>query len=108
MEFCHDGIVGLCTSGKETAKRLKGFGCKVSYYNVNPVEKEIASILNVSYLDIEEIYKQCDILNIFVIVLSDTIEMKNAILINTSRGEIVNHENLKEAIIIRGNSCGRT
>lgn len=109
LEFCHIGIVGFGAIGKQTAKRLKGFGCKVSYYNPKPVERKIEEEFHTSYLDIEEIYKQCDIISIHVPVLPSTINMfnrdvfkkmkKTAILINTARGEIVNYEDLKEAII---------
>jgi lactate dehydrogenase-like 2-hydroxyacid dehydrogenase len=109
LEFCHVGIVGFGAIGKETAKRLKGFGCKVSYYNPKPVDKKVEGELNASYLDIEEIYKECDIISIHVPVLPNTINMfnkkvfkkmkKTAILINTARGEVVNHEDLKEAIV---------
>lgn len=109
LEFCHVGIVGFGGIGRETAKRLKGFGCKVSYYNTKPVDKKIEEEFQVSYLDIEEIYKQCDIISIHVPVRDNTINMlnmdvfkkmkKTALLINTARGEVVNHEDLKEAII---------
>lgn len=109
LEFCHVGIVGFGAIGKQTAKRLKGFGCKVSYYNPKPVDRKIEEEFNTSYLDIEEVYKECDIISIHVPVLPSTINMfnkdvfkkmkKTAILINTARGEVVNHEDLKEAII---------
>lgn len=109
LEFCHVGIVGFGAIGRETAKRLKGFGCKVSYYNTKPVDKKIEEELNASYLDLEEIYKQCDIISIHVPVRDNTINMFNkdvfkkmkrtALLINTARGEVVNHEDLKDAII---------
>lgn len=109
LEFCHVGIIGFGAIGKQTAKRLIGFGCKVSYCDANPVERKIEEEFHVSYLDKEEIYKHCDIISIHVPVLADTINMfnkdvfskmkKTAILINTARGEVVNHEDLKEAIV---------
>lgn len=109
LEFCHVGIVGFGAIGKETAKRLKGFGCKVSYYNTKPVDKKIEEELQTHYLDIEEIYRQCDIISIHVPASASTINMfnrdvfkkmkKTAILINTARGEVVNHEDLREAIV---------
>lgn len=112
LESCHVGIIGLGAIGRETAKRLKGFGCKVSYYNTKAVDKKIEEELNVSYLQLEEIYKQCDIISIHIPVKPNTINMfnkdvfrkmkKTAILINTARGEVVNHEDLKEAIM-----CGQ-
>lgn len=110
LEFCHVGIIGLGAIGRETAKRLKGFGCKVSYYNTKPVDEKIEKDLNITYMDLEEIYKRCDVISIHVPVTLKTINMfnsdvfskmkKTAILINTARGEIVNHEDLKEAIIL--------
>lgn len=109
LEFCHVGLLGFGAIGRETAKRLLGFGCKVSYYDTKPVDKEIEERYNVSYLELEEIYKQCDIVSIHVPVLPSTVNTfnkdvfkkmkKTAILINTARGELVSHEDLKEAII---------
>ncbi|UWG97221.1 2-hydroxyacid dehydrogenase [Dehalobacter sp. DCM] len=109
LEFCHVGIIGFGAIGRETAKRLKGFGCRVSYNNTKPVDIKTEEQLNVTYLDLEAIYKQCDIISIHVPVTPKTINMfnrdvfskmkKTAILINTARGEIINHDDLKEAIV---------
>ncbi len=102
----HVGLVGFGAIGKETAKRLHAFGSKVSFYDVvgcpNPDR------YHASFLPLEEIYSQCDIVSLHVPVLPETVHMvnwdvlkkmkKTAILINTARGELVDQEALCRAL----------
>ncbi|NLJ58385.1 MAG: glycerate dehydrogenase [Tissierellia bacterium] len=105
----HIGIVGLGAIGKETVKRLLAFNCKISYYDAYRLTKEEEKQLNINYLSFEEICSQCHIISFHVPVLPSTINMvnkdsianmkKDAIIINTARGEIVNQEDLARALM---------
>lgn len=101
---CHVGIVGFGAIGREAAKRLEAFGCRISYYDLFEAK-------GVSYprLSLDEIYAQCDIISLHVPVTPETTNMindetinkmkKDAIIINTARGEIIDQEALCRALI---------
>lgn len=108
LRSCHVGIIGMGAIGRETAKRLKGFESKTSYYSRHRLQKDLEEELGVQYLPLEEILKQCDIVSLH---LPSNVETKNflnlekirimkpsAILINTARGDIVNQDDLITAL----------
>lgn len=109
LSSCHVGIIGIGDIGREVVKRLKPFGCKVSYYNHRRQSEEVDKRLGVEYMDLNDLYKNCDIISIHVPLTSttenminkDTINLmkRNAIIINTARGGIVNQEDLAQALI---------
>ncbi|HHY27566.1 MAG TPA: D-glycerate dehydrogenase [Desulfitobacterium dehalogenans] len=102
------GIVGMGRIGEALAKRAKGFDMKIIYYNRTP-KPEVEKKLGVLYSSLEELLKESD----FVCILTPyTTETRNligkkelelmkptSILINTSRGGIVNEEDLYEALV---------
>lgn len=104
----HVGIVGLGAIGRETAKRLRPFGCKISYYDAFRPAKEVEEELGVQYLSFEDICRQCDVISFHVPVLPETRHMVNetsigwmkdgVILINTARGEIIDQVALAKAL----------
>lgn len=99
LKYQHVGLVGCGAIGQEVARMLSVFGCKVSYYDAYRPSAEREQALNISYLPLEELLAQCDIVSLHAPVLPDTVNMINertlaimkngAILINTSRGELV-------------------
>ena len=105
LEHCHVGLLGFGAIAKQTAKRLKGFGCRVSYYSRHQVSEEIEQEYQVSYLPLQELYRSC------VPVTAETKNMvdkrvfecmkSTSIVINTARGEIVNQQDLYNAIVSR-------
>ena len=106
---CHIGLIGFGAIAKETAKRLICFGSKVSYYSRTPASDETESQYHVSYMEMDKLVKECDIISLHVPVTSETKNMVNeeflknmkitALLINTARGELIDQDALKEAII---------
>jgi phosphoglycerate dehydrogenase-like enzyme len=100
---CHVGIIGLGAIGKELAKILKAFGCKLSYFSRTPVPES-----GIAYLPLDELYAQCDIISLHVPVKPETIGMidetaigrmkRGAIIINTARGELVDQEAVCRAL----------
>ncbi|WP_078544510.1 2-hydroxyacid dehydrogenase [Litchfieldia alkalitelluris] len=101
------GIIGLGRIGEAVARRAKGFGMKIIYYNRNRkpnVERE----LNLTYYPFEELLKTADYICILTPFTDETKNLiderefklmkPNTILINTSRGGIVNEEALYKAL----------
>ncbi|WP_045518840.1 NAD(P)-dependent oxidoreductase [Neobacillus niacini] len=97
------GIIGTGSIGVEIAKRVKAFGCNVLGLNTSGTKKEFFDKCMQSS-SLYEFVKQCDII-VLTLPLTDKTQnlinsevlrsMKDgAILINVSRGEIVNEEDL--------------
>lgn len=109
LSECKVGLVGFGDIAKATAERLKVFGCEVYYYNHNRRPEEIEQQYNVTYLPMEELIATCDIVSLHLAVTPDTENIvdaaflgkmkKDAFLINTSRGELVDNQALREALI---------
>ncbi|MDI9541036.1 MAG: NAD(P)-dependent oxidoreductase [Bacillota bacterium] len=96
------GVIGLGTIGTKVADIAKAFDCEVFYYSKN------SRNYNYSYLPLDELLKTCDIISIHLALNEDTVNLinkdeialmkKNAILINTARGPIVNSVDLAQAL----------
>lgn len=104
----HVGLVGFGAIGREVARRLLGWGCRVSYFDAFRPTPEVEQELNVTYLSQEELLQSCDIVSLHVPVLPSTVGMineevlrrmkPNALLVNTARGEIVDQDALALAL----------
>lgn len=101
------GIVGLGAIGAEVAKRAQGFGVKLVYYDI--VRKpDLESEDGVKFVKFEELLSSSDIVTLHVPLLPTTrgligekaFEMMKptAILINTSRGPVVDQQALVNAL----------
>jgi D-lactate dehydrogenase len=100
------GLLGTGQIGSCTANILLGFGCKVLAYDIK--EDEEMKKKGVEYVSKEELYARCDIISIHVPLLKSTHHLVNAeafkqmkkgvILINTSRGAIIDSKELLTAI----------
>jgi lactate dehydrogenase-like 2-hydroxyacid dehydrogenase len=105
---CHVGLVGFGSIGKATAKLLRAFGCRVSYYSRSRLSQEEESQYPVTYLALQDLVRDCDIISLHLPVTPETIGfvnedflrgMKNtSFLINTARGEIVDQFALSKAL----------
>ena len=101
------GLVGLGAIGKAAVGMLQAFGCTIKYYDVFRDEK-FEQEKGLEYCEYNEILKTCDIISYHVPVLETTRDMvrketidlmkQDAIIINVARGEIVNNEDLAEAL----------
>lgn len=101
------GVVGAGHIGLHVIKIAKGFGMKVLAYDINQ-NKFLAEVLDFKYVPLEELLKKSDIITLHVpynknthyLINKNTIKLikKGAILINTSRGGIVDTEALIEAL----------
>ncbi len=102
------GLVGMGAIGKVAAKILNAYGSKLYYSDVIKLDDEFEKQYNIERVSFDEICEKCDIISFHVPVLDSTRGMVNkeaiakmkqdVIIINVSRGEIVNNEDLKEAL----------
>ena len=99
MENKTCGIIGTGLIGRMTAKKVSGLVDKVLCYDVFPDHDWIKTIGNAEYADLDSVLQKSDFISIHVPLLPQTFHLINetafdkmkdrVILINTSRGEIV-------------------
>ena len=102
------GIIGLGRIGQAVAKRARGFDMKVIYYDVYRQSPEVEKELNVEYRKFDEVLKESDFVSLHVPATEETHHLmgeealkmmkSTAILINTSRGVIVDERALFKAL----------
>jgi glyoxylate reductase len=101
------GIIGLGRIGAAVAQRAKGFGMKILYYDIIRQEKTEKE-LGVQYTDLDKLLSQSDFITIHTNLTKEThhligakqfeIMKRTGILVNTSRGPIVDNMALYEAL----------
>src|SRR5215204_5459879 len=104
------GIVGFGRIGQSVARRAKGFGMDVLYHNRSrkgEAERELAA----RYLDLDELLETADFVSIHTPLTGDTNHLigaaelrrmkPEAVLVNTSRGPVVDEAALAEALADR-------
>lgn len=92
------GVIGTGKIGESVARILLGFQCRILAYDVK--ESDDLKKAGVSYVDLEAIFSAADIVTLHVPLLKTTRHLINresiasmkesVMLINTSRGELVN------------------
>lgn len=100
------GVVGTGAIGTAVIRLLKAFGCKVLAYNRS--EHSDVKELGASYVSLEHLLKDSDIVTLHVPLTSETqhliganklkIMKPSALLINTARGNVCNIEAVAEAL----------
>ncbi len=101
------GIVGMGRIGAAVARRAKGFGMRILYYDMirrEDLEKE----LGVEYVPLEKLLEESDFVSLHVPLTEETYHMigeeqlrrmkRTAILVNTSRGKVVDQKALYKAL----------
>ena len=101
------GIIGMGRIGQAVAKRASGFNMRLYYYNRSRVP-EVEANLGATYLSLDELLKTVNIISLHVPLNDDTrglisaeqfkLMKKNAILVNTARGEVVDTDDLVYAL----------
>lgn len=102
------GLIGFGGIGKELAKRLRPFGCRLFYTDPRRASPEAEAEYGIRYLTQEELLRTCDIITLHVPVTPSTTNLINrdtlalmkpdAIVVNCARGAVVNTADLAEAI----------
>lgn len=100
------GIIGTGTIGMAFAKIITGFGAKIVAFD--PVKNNEAEALGIKYVSQDELFRNSDIISIHCPLNASTRYLiskpqldktkKGAIIINTSRGGVVNTADLLEAL----------
>lgn len=100
------GIIGTGRIGCRTAELFKAFGCKALGYSRS--QRKEALDMGITYVTLEELVSQSDIVSIHTPLTEDTKGLidkallgkmkKSAILINTSRGPVVDNKALAEVL----------
>ncbi len=101
------GLVGLGRIGASVARRARGFAMRILYHDIarrDDLERELGLI----YADLETLLKESDFVSLHVSLTEDTrylmseeqfaLMKPTAILINTSRGPVVDQRALYEAL----------
>jgi glyoxylate reductase len=102
------GIIGIGRIGRGMARRAKGFNMRVLYHDPNPLMPDVERELGVTRVDLPGLFSESDFISVHVPLTKDTLhlistqqfaQMKpSAILINTSRGPVVDEAALVIAL----------
>ena len=108
------GIVGFGRIGQAVARRAQGFGMEILYHDLQQLPDDVTGPLGATYLPLEELLPRCDFVSIHVNLSEETRGLINAktlswmkptaVLVNTSRGPVVDQPALAEAL--RGGVIG--
>src|ERR687892_1784526 len=101
------GVLGFGRIGRAVARRAKGFGMEICYWSHSRKE-EAEEELGARYLELDELLETCDFFSIHTPLTEETMHLigaeelrkmkPKAVLVNTSRGPVVNEDALAEAL----------
>lgn len=101
------GIVGTGAIGTEALRIANGFGMKILAYDIFP-NQVLAEKYGFKYVELDELLKNSDVISLhapltknnFHLINEEKINLmkKNAVLINTARGELIDTKALYEAL----------
>ncbi|MGE0267497.1 MAG: 2-hydroxyacid dehydrogenase [Candidatus Omnitrophota bacterium] len=100
------GIIGTGKIGYLTAALLKGFGMNLLGYDVR--KNPEAEAIGMTYVSLDELYRQSDIISLHIPLLKDTYHIINersvalmkdrVMLINTSRGGLIDTQSVIDGL----------
>ena len=102
------GLLVLGAIGRQVARLASFMGAKVSYYDPYRPDKSVEEELNVTYCSFEELLKNNEVISLHVLLNKETrglisrkelaLMQPGTLLINTSRGEVLDQAALAEAL----------
>jgi D-3-phosphoglycerate dehydrogenase len=102
------GVIGVGRIGCEVIRRARAFGLRVVAWSRSLTDEEAAELGAQRIESIDDIFREADIVTLHVALQAETRKLVNAsrlwlmkpgaILINTSRGEVVDQAALREAV----------
>lgn len=102
------GIVGFGRIGREMAKRGRGFGMRILYYDLHRATPEEEAELGATGVEMDELLAESDFVTLHPNLTPETHHLMNAaafakmkpgaVLVNASRGPVVDHDALYEAL----------
>ena len=103
------GIIGFGHTGRETARLSRAFGSSIVYYSSHQASAAVEAEFGAKYVSLDELLRQSDIVSLHVPLVPQTLNLinrdklvlmkDNAVLINVSRGNVVNEADLYEALV---------
>lgn len=105
------GVIGTGNIGRVFIRICKGFGMNILAYDINRTCQDI------NYVPIDKLFRESDIISLHCPLTRDTYHMidknsinhmkSNAYIINTSRGALIDSEDLLEALLDKkiGGAC---
>ncbi|MEM9250411.1 MAG: 2-hydroxyacid dehydrogenase [Pseudomonadota bacterium] len=102
------GLIGLGYIGKQTARLLRGFGCRLLYAKPNALAPEEARDLGVEHVPVAQLIAEADVITLHCALTPQTANLINAdsiatmkegaILVNTARGGIADENAVAVAL----------
>jgi glyoxylate reductase len=102
------GIVGMGRIGRGVAHRAKGFNMRVLYYDPYPLPPEVEQQLGATRVELNRLVAESDFVSVHTPLTKDTQHLlstpqftamkRTAILINTSRGPVIDEAALVQAL----------
>jgi len=102
------GIVGFGRIGQAVARRAMGFGMNILYYDTRRADAAIETGFGATFVPLEELLARSDFVSLHVNLTAETRHLMNAerlarmkssaVLVNTSRGPVVDERALFEAL----------
>jgi len=102
------GLIGVGRIGRGVAHRAKGFNMRILYYDPHPLPPDAEQQLGATRVDLGRLLAEADFVSVHVPLTEETHHLlstpqfgqmkKSAILINTSRGPVVDEAALVEAL----------
>jgi len=102
------GIVGFGRIGQAMARRARGFGMTILYHDVQRADPGVEAEFDVTFLPLEELLARADFVSLHVNLTPQTNGLINteklswmrpsAVLVNTSRGPVIDGPALAEAL----------
>ncbi len=107
------GIIGMGRIGRAVAKRAQGFNMKILYTSrsINERDTELRQQFGADHVDLVTLLRKSDIVTLHIPLTSDTRHLigkaelammkQGSILINTSRGQVIDEDALYQALMIK-------
>lgn len=102
------GLIGFGNVGRHVCKIAEGFGAHVQYYDICRLDASEEEKYNINYAELNQLYSTSDIISIHIpltesnrnLINKENLSLmkKTAIVVNTSRGGIVNEADLYDAL----------
>ena len=102
------GIVGFGRIGQAVARRAMGFGMTILYHDVMRADTAVETVYGATFVPLDELLARSDFVSLHVNLTPETRHLMNAerlrtmkssaVLVNTSRGPVVDQRALYEAL----------
>jgi glyoxylate reductase len=102
------GIVGFGRIGQAVARRAAGFGMTVLYHDVAPLADALTKPLGATFVPLDDLFARSDFVSLHTNLTAETRHLVNearlrtmkptAVLVNTSRGPVVDEKALHRAL----------